>query len=165
MSDSLSSEARSRLMGRVRQRNTKPELAVRSALHRLGLRFTVNGPLNKRLPGRPDIVLPRYRLAVFVHGCFWHRHAGCPRTTTPTTHAEFWREKFAANTVRDARAVAALKSLDWRSVIIWECDAEAGGASLMTLLRRLPMLDRVARSEHLCRPMRKGSRDQLPSGR
>jgi DNA mismatch endonuclease (patch repair protein) len=137
MSDPLSVEARSRLMGRVRQRGTGPELAVRSALHRLGFRFTVRGPLNRRLPGRPDIVLPRHRMAVFVHGCFWHRHAGCAKTTTPTTRAEFWQAKFSANMARDERVMAALKTLAWRVLVVWECETEAGRESLMDKLRAL----------------------------
>lgn len=139
MVDSLSVEARSRLMGRVRQRGTTPELAVRSALHRLGFRFTVHGPLNRQLPGRPDIVLPRHRLVVFVHGCFWHRHAGCVKTTTPSTRAEFWQAKFSANTARDQRVAAALKALGWRVLVVWECDAEADRETLMKKLRTLRM--------------------------
>jgi len=144
MADSLSAEQRSRLMGRVRQRSTAPELAVRSALHRLGYRFTVNGPLNKRLPGRPDIVLPRHRVAVFVHGCFWHRHAGCAKTTTPTMRAEFWNAKFDANVARDAAAIARLKSLGWRVLVIWECGAEAAVEVLMARLKKSRVLARSA---------------------
>lgn len=129
-------------MGRVRQRSTAPELTVRSAFHRLGYRFTVNGPLNKRLPGRPDIVLPRHHLAVFVHGCFWHRHADCAKTTNPKTRAQFWQAKFSANIARDAKAVAALKALGWRVFVVWECDTQTGRDLLKKLkalrLRRLP---------------------------
>ena len=147
MADPLSAEERSRLMGRVRQRSTTPELAVRSALHRLGYRFTVNGPLNKRLPGRPDIVLPRHRVAVFVHGCFWHRHVGCAKTTTPTTRAEFWNAKFDANVARDAAAIARLKSLGWRVLVIWECDAEAATGALMQRLRALRIPSRSSRRD------------------
>lgn len=137
MADPLSVEARSRLMGRVRQKGTAPELEVRSALHRLGFRFTVNGPLNRRLPGRPDIVLPRHRFAVLVHGCFWHRHAGCAKTTTPKARTEFWQAKFSANIARDERVISALKALGWQVLVIWECDAKFGREALMKTLRRL----------------------------
>ena len=134
MPDILSPTKRSQLMARVRQKSTAPELAVRSALHRLGLRFTVNGPLNKYLPGRPDIVLPRHRLVVFVHGCFWHRHPGCLKTTTPVARAKFWTAKFNANVARDSKAIKRLRSLGWRSFVIWECETEE---DLESLLRRL----------------------------
>lgn len=124
-------------MGRVRQRDTAAELAVRSALHRLGFRFTVNGPFNRKLPGRPDIVLPRHRLAVFVHGCFWHRHHGCLKTTTPKTRVEFWETKFSQNTARDARVVAELKAMGWRVVVVWECETRGDSDVLMKKLRAL----------------------------
>lgn len=140
-------------MSRVRQRSTAPELAVRSALHRLGYRFTVNGPLNQRLPGRPDIVLPRHRLAVFVHGCFWHRHARCPKTTTPTTRVEFWEGKFSANVTRDAKAIRDLKALGWRTLLIWECETKAGLEALIGRLavRRICRPRRAAQSVSPCR--------------
>ncbi|MBU0676720.1 MAG: very short patch repair endonuclease [Verrucomicrobia bacterium] len=93
MVDHLTPEKRSWNMSRIRGKNTKPELIVRSLLHRMGYRFTVNGPLNKKLPGKPDIVLPKYRTVIFVHGCFWHRHRGCKGSTTPSTRREFWKEK------------------------------------------------------------------------
>jgi DNA mismatch endonuclease, patch repair protein len=129
-------------MGRVRQHHTAPELAVRSALHRLGYRFTVNGPLNKKLRGRPDIVLPRYRLAVFVHGCFWHRHRGCSKTTTPATRTEFWQAKFDANVARDQAVIARLESLGWRVLVFWECESEGGLEVLIPKLRELRILER-----------------------
>lgn len=106
-------------MGRVRQKHTTPELAVRSAAHRAGMRFSLHDP---GLPGRPDIVMPARRLAVFVHGCFWHRHGGCSKTTTPKANARFWREKFEANVARDARNLADLRKLGWRVVVVWECE-------------------------------------------
>lgn len=109
-------------MKRVRLRGTKPELIVRKILHSLGLRFTINGPLNRDLPSRPDIVLPRWRTVVLVHGCFWHRHPGCKLTTTPSNRAEFWQAKFEANIARDAAQCKQLRSLGWRVVTIWECE-------------------------------------------
>ncbi len=122
MTDRISQEHRRWIMSRVRSRNTKPELMVRSILHRLGYRFTVRGPLNRQLPGRPDIVLPRHRAAVFVHGCFWHRHKGCPSATVPGTRRDYWQSKFAANVARDRKNRAQLKRLGWRVRIVWECD-------------------------------------------
>lgn len=137
MVDSLSPVRRSWNMSRIRNRNTKPELVVRSLLHRLGYRFTVNGPLNKKLPGRPDIVLPKHSTVVFVHGCFWHRHRGCRDTTTPKTRTSWWLTKFAGNAARDKKNQAALRRAGWNTVVIWEC--EAANASLLqhSLLRAL----------------------------
>jgi len=109
-------------MSRVRSRNTKPELVVRSLLHRMGFRFRVN---RGDLPGRPDIVLPRYKTVVFVHGCFWHRHTGCKRATTPSTRREFWEAKFRANVMRDRRNGRELKKAGWRVIVLWECEVVA----------------------------------------
>ena len=119
MADIVDSKTRSRMMAGIRSRDTKPEMQVRSMLHRMGYRFTLR---NRKLPGSPDIVLPRYRTAIFVHGCFWHRHPGCPKATTPATRAEFWQQKFAANVERDASAVRALDELGWRVITVWECE-------------------------------------------
>ena len=110
-------------MSRIRNRNTKPELVVRSLLHRLGYRFTINGPLNKKLPGRPDIVLPKHRTVVFVHGCFWHRHEGCRDTTTPKTRTEWWLQKLSSNVTRDQKNRSALRDSGWNVVVVWECEA------------------------------------------
>src|SRR5688572_24692867 len=104
MADKISEARRSWNMSRIRGKNTRPEMLLRSALHRAGFRFRIH---RKDLPGRPDIVLPSRRLAIFVHGCFWHRHRGCPNTTTPSTNKEFWLVKFAGNTRRDKQHVAA----------------------------------------------------------
>lgn len=112
---------RSRLMGRVRQAHTAPEVRVRRALHRIGYRFRLH---RRDLPGRPDIVLPRHKLVVFVHGCFWHRHAGCSKATTPKSRVEFWSAKFEANLARDQRQQAQLLNLGWRVVVIWECETK-----------------------------------------
>lgn len=113
--------ATSRRMGDVRQRGTTPELAVREALARFGVRFRTS---NRDLPGSPDIANRRQRWVVFVHGCYWHRHAGCRRTTTPKRNTGFWLAKFAANVARDARARRALRNQGYRVLTIWECDSE-----------------------------------------
>ena len=94
---------------------------MRSILHRMGYRFTVRGPHNRNLPGRPDIVLPRHRAALFVHGCFWHRHAGCSAASFPRTRQEYWRRKFERNVARDRRHQRTLKKQGWRCIVVWEC--------------------------------------------
>jgi DNA mismatch endonuclease (patch repair protein) len=110
---------RSRLMALVRQRNTGPELIVRKALHALGYRFRLH---RRELPGSPDIVLPSRRKAILVHGCFWHRHKGCPRSTTPKTRRGFWKQKFEQNKSRDTRNLIRLRALGWEALIVWECE-------------------------------------------
>ena len=105
-------------MSRIRGKDTKPELRVRSQLHRMGYRFRLH---RKDLPGRPDIVLPKYDTVIFVHGCFWHRHKGCRFAYTPKTRVEFWQTKFDLNVRRDRRNEAALRKRGWRIIRIWEC--------------------------------------------
>jgi DNA mismatch endonuclease (patch repair protein) len=122
MADIVSEEQRSYNMSRIRSKNTKPELIVRSMLHRLGYRFTVNGPKNKQLPGKPDIVLPKYRTVIFVHGCYWHRHKGCKYATTPKIRTEWWTTKLEGNAKRDSRNQEKLSELGWNVVVIWECE-------------------------------------------
>ncbi|MFA7172032.1 MAG: very short patch repair endonuclease [Kiritimatiellia bacterium] len=121
MADNLTPEKRSWNMSRVKSKNTKPELVLRSLLHSAGYRFTVNGPLNNKLPGKPDLVLPKYRSVAFVHGCFWHRHAGCKQTRTPKTNVEFWEKKFVRNIERDKENFIKLKTLGWKVIVVWEC--------------------------------------------
>lgn len=121
MTDIVSEERRSYLMSRVKGKNTKPELAVRSALHRKGFRFTVNGPRNKQLPGRPDIVLPSRMTVIFVHGCFWHAHESCPDFRIPKTRTEWWQTKIFGNRDRDFRHYANLREMGWRVLIVWTC--------------------------------------------
>lgn len=118
--DRISREHRSWNMSRIRGRDTKPEVAVRSVLHRLGLRFRLH---RRDLPGRPDIVLARHRTVVLVHGCFWHRHARCRFAYSPKSNAEFWSQKFRTNVVRDQRDRRRLQGLGWRVVVVWECEA------------------------------------------
>jgi DNA mismatch endonuclease (patch repair protein) len=116
--DVFSPEKRRWLMGRVKNRNTDPERIVRSMLHRMGLRFRLHG---KKLPGSPDIVLARHRAVVFVHGCFWHGHEGCPRATRPTTNVEFWNKKIDKNIGRDRQARAMLERSGWQVLTVWQC--------------------------------------------
>lgn len=117
MVDTVSKSVRSRIMASVRQRDTAPEMRLRKALHRLGLRFRLH---DRKLPGSPDLVFPRFRSVVFVHGCFWHAH-GCKYSTTPSARLEFWAEKFAANKARDERNVNLLLASGWRVLTVWEC--------------------------------------------
>ena len=119
MVDFLSPSERSERMSRNRSSNTAPEVALRRAMHAIGLRFRLH---SKGLPGKPDIVLPRHRTVIFVHGCFWHRHSGCKIATTPKTNTEFWEEKFYRNVVRDARTREQLEGLGWRVIVVWECE-------------------------------------------
>ena len=109
-------------MSRIRSKDTKPELFVRSLLHRLGFRFTVNGPRNKRLPGKPDIVLPKYSTVILVHGCFWHGHEGCRHYRLPKTRTEWWTAKIAGNRERDAKNFARLRERGWHVVQLWACE-------------------------------------------
>ena len=119
MTDIVDRQRRSEMMAGIRRRDTAPEMAVRRIAHRMGLRFRLQ---RKDLPGRPDLVLPKHRLAVFVHGCFWHRHEGCRYASTPKSRVAFWTEKFESNVARDARQEAALRVLGWRVLIIWQCE-------------------------------------------
>lgn len=120
--DFLTPSERSKRMSRIRSQDTKPELALRRALHRLGLRFRLGGA---GLPGKPDLVFPRYKVAVFVHGCFWHRHAGCKVATTPKSNSGFWTEKFQRNVERDRRVTSELEAHGWKVLVAWECDLSA----------------------------------------
>lgn len=130
--DKLDARARSTLMAKIRSRDTSPELRVRKAAHAAGLRFRLH---RRDLPGTPDLILPRHRLAIFVHGCFWHRHPGCRRASLPATRTEFWEAKFARNVERDRTAMAALSDLGWLTLVIWECDTH-NPASISSLILR-----------------------------
>ncbi|MFC0135746.1 very short patch repair endonuclease [Massilia eurypsychrophila] len=119
--DSVDAITRSRIMRAVRQRDTGPELAIRRELHRQGLRYRLHSP---SLPGRPDIVFVNARVAVFVHGCFWHRHLNCRLASTPKTRQEFWLSKFAANIERDERNKDLLIGSEWEPVFVWQCEIQ-----------------------------------------
>jgi DNA mismatch endonuclease, patch repair protein len=125
--------SRSALMSRIRQRGSAPELAVRAILRREGYNFKTNGAL---LPGSPDIYVPGMKLAVFVHGCFWHRHSGCKACTTPKRNRAFWLDKFRENVARDQRKIGQLRRLGYRVMIVWECDVKSS-SKIAKLVQRL----------------------------
>ena len=136
MADTISKAERSALMARIRGKDTKPEVFVRSALHRAGFRFRLYA---RGLPGRPDIVLPRHGVVIFVHGCFWHRH-GCALASEPATRRRFWQAKFEANMARDRRNARALRKLGWRVLTVWECALRTKTGrerAIATLVRRI----------------------------
>lgn len=120
MADTLTKEARSALMARIRQQDTDPEIRLRKRLHAKGLRYVLHPG---SLPGRPDLTFPRYRTAVFVHGCFWHGH-DCRAGRSPSSNQQYWSEKIAKNRERDARKAAELDALGWRVVTVWECETK-----------------------------------------
>lgn len=144
MTDRLSRERRSWNMSRIRDRDTEPERLVRSALHRAGYRFRLHC---RDLPGRPDIVLPRYRTVVFVHGCFWHRHCGCRLAYAPKSRTAFWQAKFRSNVERDRRNARELRLLGWKVVTVWECEADRPAA----WLARLPVINHQSVLAHTVR--------------
>ena len=131
MTDRVSKEDRSRMMAAVRGKNTAPELYVRHRLFAAGFRYRLHV---SAMPGRPDLILPRYRTVVFVHGCFWHGHT-CARGNRPDNNAEFWNAKLDGNLRRDRRNLEALEAAGWRCIVLWQCDLEAATAQLVTRLR------------------------------
>lgn len=118
MTDVFDSRKRSEVMSRIRSRNTSPELFVRRLLFAAGFRYRL---CSAGLPGRPDVVLPKWRVVVFVNGCFWHVHPGCPRAVEPKTNVDFWRRKLQNNVARDAANFEKLQALGWRVLVVWEC--------------------------------------------
>jgi len=117
--DVFPKEKRSWIMSRVKGRDTKPEILVRSFVHRMGFRFRVH---RRALPGHPDIVLPRHRKVIFVHGCFWHGHKRCRRAMRPTTNQDFWNKKLDGNIERDRRFQSKLRRMGWKVLIVWQCE-------------------------------------------
>jgi DNA mismatch endonuclease (patch repair protein) len=137
MVDSLTPAQRSERMSRIRSSNTKPEIYLRKALHRLGFRFRLHG---RKLPGKPDIILPKHKAVVFVHGCFWHRHQGCKVATIPKTNTDFWLAKFARNVERDGVVIQKLQDEGWRVFVTWECETDTprkAHAAAMELANRI----------------------------
>ncbi|MFV3415503.1 very short patch repair endonuclease [Pseudomonas sp. NY15436] len=133
--DIVSREVRSRMMAGIRGSDTLPEMKVRKLLHRQGFRYRLH---QRNLPGKPDVVLSRYRVCIFVHGCFWHRHPGCRYATTPKTHEDFWQTKFDQNVKRDLRNRDELLRLGWRVIELWECGIRGPEAEMNWLLETIP---------------------------
>lgn len=115
----VSPKSRSKIMASIRSKNTKPELAVRSALHRMGFRFRLHC---SHLPGKPDMVLPKYKAIVWIHGCFWHGHSRCPIAKRPQTNVDYWRPKIDRNIARDRKNRGELKQRGWCNLVVWECE-------------------------------------------
>lgn len=119
MTDTISREQRSKVMALVRSKDTKPEMAVRRLVHRLGFRYRLHG---QKLPGKPDLVFKKRKKVIFVHGCFWHRHENCKQARLPKSNTEFWIEKLNQNKIRDDKSLGTLAQLGWKTLIIWECE-------------------------------------------
>jgi len=124
MTDILTKKERSKLMSKVRSRDTKPEWILRCGLHRLGFRYRLK---NSHLPGSPDLVFPQFHAVVFVHGCYWHRHPGCKDASMPKSNVDFWKKKFIQNMDRDRRNKQKLENLGWRIMVVWECELTKTG--------------------------------------
>jgi DNA mismatch endonuclease (patch repair protein) len=144
--DIFDRQKRSEVMSRVRGKDTKPELRVRSYLHTTGLRYVLH---DKRLPGSPDLSFPSRKVAVFVHGCFWHGHEGCKKATIPATRPEFWRAKIEGNKERDQRDREALEALGWQVRIVWQClITDAALSDLASEITDLPQKEGASRRRH-----------------
>lgn len=137
MADFLSPSERSERMSRIRGKDTAPELTLRKILHSLGLRYRLHGA---GLPGKPDLVFPRYKAVIFVNGCFWHHHTGCKIATTPKSNTLFWTRKFERNVARDAQVNAALTALGWRVFVAWECELASANKAAATADRLAAMI-------------------------
>lgn len=131
MTDIVDRKVRSRMMSGIKAKDTQPEMLVRRYLHGMGFRYRLH---NSKLPGRPDIVLPKYKTVVFVHGCFWHRHSGCALAYNPKSNVEAWQKKFNGNITRDKKNLAELADLGWRVIIIWECNLRKNASEFLTAL-------------------------------
>jgi DNA mismatch endonuclease (patch repair protein) len=143
--DRLTPQRRSWLMSRVGGKNTTPEIVVRKAAHSLGLRFRLH---RKDLPGTPDLVFPKWRIAIFVHGCFWHRHSGCRKAGIPKTRTSYWQEKLDSNVRRDKRNIGLLRERGWSVFTVWECETK-NVDTLRTRLRKAFEKRKPLRSRHI----------------
>lgn len=121
MADTFSKDVRSRMMSKIRSKDTKPEKIVRSLIHSLGLRFRLH---DRKFPGSPDLVLKKYRTVIFVHGCFWHSHPGCKNASRPKSNLDYWDGKLKKNVERDKFSQEKIESMGWRSIILWECETK-----------------------------------------
>ena len=136
MTDRLSPTHRSWNMSRIKGKDTAPELRLRSLLHRAGFRFRLH---DRSLPGKPDLVLPKYGATIFAHGCFWHRHHGCAGATTPSTRQDFWLEKLEGNVGRDERNRLALEAAGWAVIVVWECELKSDTAAVLKRISEQPL--------------------------
>lgn len=135
--DTVDTVTRSRMMSSIRGKDTKPEMVVRRFLHGRGYRYRIH---RKDLAGKPDIVIPRLKVCIFVHGCFWHRHPGCPYATNPKTRSEFWNEKFQKNVARDLANIDLLGAAGWNVLVVWECQLKKDPETLDRLDQKLRLL-------------------------
>lgn len=135
--DTVDTATRSKMMSSIRGKDTGPEMVVRRFLHGQGYRYRIH---RKDLPGKPDIVIPRLKVCIFVHGCFWHRHPGCPFATIPKTRNEFWNEKFQKNVMRDLSNINTLEAAGWNVLIVWECQLKKDPQTLERLEQKLRLL-------------------------
>lgn len=133
--DKLSAHRRSWNMGRIKGKDTKPEMKLRTVLHRLGYRYRLN---QKNLPGKPDLVFAKYRTVIFVHGCFWHQHEQCREGRLPSSNLEYWKPKLEKNVLRDIRNKAMLESLGWQVITIWECELQHIDTVIQKILTMMP---------------------------
>lgn len=133
MTDIFTPEKRSEIMSKISGRDTKLEVLVRKILFKRGFRFRKN---DKRLPGKPDIVLPKYKTVIFINGCFWHSHNGCKESRLPKTRTEFWALKINGNVERDKRNIKDLKAMGWEVIILWECDLKSQNEEIFSLLEK-----------------------------
>lgn len=132
--DTVSKEKRSEIMSKIRGKDTKPEKIVRSLLHSMGYRFRLH---RKDLPGKPDIVLPKYKTVIFVHGCFWHRHEGCKFSTMPGSNIPFWKSKFENTIRRDMRSTIELEKMKWNVIVVWECQTKKQDSLIKSLQEKI----------------------------
>lgn len=135
--DTVDTATRSKMMSSIRGKDTGPEMVVRRFLHGQGYRYRIH---RKDLPGKPDIVIPRLKVCIFVHGCFWHRHPGCPFATIPKTRPEFWNEKLQKNVMRDLANIDTLEAAGWNILIVWECQLKKDPQTLEKLEQKLRLL-------------------------
>lgn len=165
MADKLNTQQRHHCMSRIRGKDTKPELLVRKGLHARGFRFRLQ---DRNLPGRPDIVLPKYGVAIMVNGCFWHRHRGCQYATKPRSNVEFWETKIARNKHRDEVTSAHLEALGWTVIVVWECELrgkETAEARIQTLAEEIRSAGELKKQKEarrrLSRAAAKREREQM----
>ena len=154
--DIWSEKKRSEVMSKIRGKNTKPEMILRSELFKKGYRFRVH---RKDLPGNPDIVLPKYHSVIFVHGCFWHYHKNCREGRIPSSNYEFWKEKLQRNIKKDADNIKALRKEDWKVFVIWECEIEK--KIEITIRNLIKSIEPTNRCKHICNSTRQTYRPKI----